>query len=335
MGITRAVRLAVQSGVMGLGAWLVLENELTGGGMIAASILVSKALAPVEQMVGAWRTVNSGRESWARLRELLAGDAPAAPILSPCPLRSAEIAVEEACVRAADGRALLHDLSLHARARRMSRRRRPIGRRQEHALPPADRGRHARTPARSAWMGRSSRSTRPVDAQPPRRLPAAGGDAVRRHGGREHRPHGARGGGHGRGPRGAAGRRARDDPSPAAGLRDPSPGRRGALVGRPAAMASGATSTPSAVGLSPFAIFRTGSCSTAATTLSASPPRRPNRLLAAWRRASLTLPSTPPTTRTASTRTAISVDPSRSASPPAGSATGSTPSSASSASAAS
>ena len=110
MGITRAVRLAVQSGVMGLGAWLVLENELTGGGMIAASILVSKALAPVEQMVGAWRTVSSGRESWARLRELLAGDGGSAdPVALPAPL--GRIAVEEALVRAADGRALLHDLT--------------------------------------------------------------------------------------------------------------------------------------------------------------------------------------------------------------------------------
>ena len=88
MGITRAVRLAVQSGVMGLGAWLVLENELTPGAMLAASILVSKALAPVEQMVGAWRTVTSGRESWARLRELLAGDG-GRRIRSPCPPPSA------------------------------------------------------------------------------------------------------------------------------------------------------------------------------------------------------------------------------------------------------
>jgi PrtD family type I secretion system ABC transporter len=110
MGITRAVRLAVQSGVMGLGAWLVLANELSPGGMIAASILVSKALAPVEQMVGAWRMVNSGRESWARLRQLLAGDGGSAdPVALPAPLGG--IAVEEVEVRAADGRTLLHSLT--------------------------------------------------------------------------------------------------------------------------------------------------------------------------------------------------------------------------------
>jgi ATP-binding cassette subfamily C protein/ATP-binding cassette subfamily C exporter for protease/lipase/ATP-binding cassette subfamily C protein EexD len=110
IGITRAARLAVQSGVMGLGAWLILENQLTGGGMVAASILVSKALAPVEQMVGAWRTVCSGRESWARLRELLAGDGwSKASVDLPAPL--GRLAVEHVDVRAEDGRLLLHDLT--------------------------------------------------------------------------------------------------------------------------------------------------------------------------------------------------------------------------------
>jgi PrtD family type I secretion system ABC transporter len=110
MGLTRAVRLAVQAGVMGLGAWLVLENELTPGAMLAAAILVSRALAPVEQMVGAWRTVTSGRESWARLRDLLATDAGPAERLS-LPAPQGRLAVENAAVRAADGRALLRDLS--------------------------------------------------------------------------------------------------------------------------------------------------------------------------------------------------------------------------------
>jgi ATP-binding cassette subfamily C protein/ATP-binding cassette subfamily C exporter for protease/lipase/ATP-binding cassette subfamily C protein EexD len=110
MGLTRAVRLAVQSGVMGLGAWLVLGDQLTPGAMLAASILVSKALAPVEQMVGAWRTVNSGRESWARLREVLAGDGRSADCVDlPAPL--GRLTVEDVDVRTADGRALLHGLT--------------------------------------------------------------------------------------------------------------------------------------------------------------------------------------------------------------------------------
>jgi ATP-binding cassette, subfamily C, type I secretion system permease/ATPase len=110
MGLTRSVRLMVQAGVMGLGAWLVLQNQLTPGAMLAASILVSRALAPVEQLVGTWRTVVNGRESWARLRELLAADAGSADRLS-LPAPRGRLAVENAGLCGTDGRALLRDLS--------------------------------------------------------------------------------------------------------------------------------------------------------------------------------------------------------------------------------
>ena len=113
-GFTRFVRLLVQSGVMGLGAWLVLERELTAGGMLAASILASKALAPVEQMVATWRTVGTARESWARLRELLRAAPPAPRTVLPAPV--GQLAVEGATVRTADGRALLHDVAFRLEA---------------------------------------------------------------------------------------------------------------------------------------------------------------------------------------------------------------------------
>lgn len=108
-GLTRLVRLVVQGGVMGLGAWLVLERELTPGGMLAASILASKALAPVEQMVATWRTVGTARESWVRLRALLAAPAPSLRTALPTPRGRLE--VEAVTVRTADGRALLHDVA--------------------------------------------------------------------------------------------------------------------------------------------------------------------------------------------------------------------------------
>lgn len=71
-GVARAARLLIQAGALGLGALLVIEGELTGGGMIAASILLSRALAPVEQMLVGWRSLVAGQESWRRLRALLA-----------------------------------------------------------------------------------------------------------------------------------------------------------------------------------------------------------------------------------------------------------------------
>jgi len=70
-GATKFVRIALQSLVLGFGALLVLEGTMTAGMMIAASILAGRALAPVELLVGNWKQIVSGRQAYARLRELL------------------------------------------------------------------------------------------------------------------------------------------------------------------------------------------------------------------------------------------------------------------------
>lgn len=70
-GLTRFVRITMQSLVLGFGALLVLEGKMTGGMMIAATILVSRALAPMESLVGNWKQLVSGRAAYRRLDELL------------------------------------------------------------------------------------------------------------------------------------------------------------------------------------------------------------------------------------------------------------------------
>jgi ATP-binding cassette subfamily C protein/ATP-binding cassette subfamily C protein EexD len=67
LSITRFFRLAVQVAVLGFGAWLVLEQELTSGASIAASIIMGRALAPVEQMIGGWKQLVQARQAYRRL----------------------------------------------------------------------------------------------------------------------------------------------------------------------------------------------------------------------------------------------------------------------------
>ncbi|NOD76864.1 MULTISPECIES: type I secretion system permease/ATPase [unclassified Ruegeria] len=69
--LTKSLRLFLQSAMLALGAWLVLQNEMTPGAMIAGSILLGRALAPVEQAVGQWGAVERARTAWVSLNQFL------------------------------------------------------------------------------------------------------------------------------------------------------------------------------------------------------------------------------------------------------------------------
>jgi ATP-binding cassette, subfamily C, bacterial len=68
--LSKTFRLFLQSAMLGLGAWLVLGGNLSPGAMIAGSILMGRALAPIEMAVGQWAVVQRAQEGWMRLAEL-------------------------------------------------------------------------------------------------------------------------------------------------------------------------------------------------------------------------------------------------------------------------
>ena len=70
--MAKVLRLTLQSLVLGVGAYLVIEGEATGGIMIASSILVARALAPVELAVAHWKSLVAARQGWGRLKAFLA-----------------------------------------------------------------------------------------------------------------------------------------------------------------------------------------------------------------------------------------------------------------------
>ncbi len=70
--ITKAVRMLLQSLVLGLGAYVVIQGEMTGGLMIAASVMTSRALSPVEQTIAQWKQFVAARQAFGRIRKLLA-----------------------------------------------------------------------------------------------------------------------------------------------------------------------------------------------------------------------------------------------------------------------
>lgn len=92
--LTKTVRLALQSLVLGLGAWLAIEQLITPGMMIAGSILMARVLAPIDQLIGAWRQWSGARMAYHRLSELLRAQPPRAAGM-PLPAPAGKLTVEQ------------------------------------------------------------------------------------------------------------------------------------------------------------------------------------------------------------------------------------------------
>lgn len=69
--LTKTIRLLLQSTMLGLGAYLVLQDQMTPGAMIAGSILLGRALAPIETMLNQWPVVQRATKGWGTVAELL------------------------------------------------------------------------------------------------------------------------------------------------------------------------------------------------------------------------------------------------------------------------
>jgi PrtD family type I secretion system ABC transporter len=96
---TKFVRQLMQVAILGTGAYLAIGKEITPGIMIAASIMMSRALQPVEQAVGQWRQVNNARQAWQRIQQLFAS-VPQEEERTPLPAPSGALQIESITVMA-------------------------------------------------------------------------------------------------------------------------------------------------------------------------------------------------------------------------------------------
>lgn len=90
--ISKTFRQLVQSLILGLGAYLAINQEISAGLMIAGSILLGRALAPIDQMIGAWKSFIGARSQYGRLHDLLAKVAQEPTRMSlPAPIGSIKV----------------------------------------------------------------------------------------------------------------------------------------------------------------------------------------------------------------------------------------------------
>lgn len=98
-------RLLLQSIVLGVGAWLAIDRQISPGALIAGSILAARALAPIEQAIGGWRQIEQARIAYKNLYQLI-DDAPAEPERTTLPDPRGEVRFERVTVRVPDAQRL-------------------------------------------------------------------------------------------------------------------------------------------------------------------------------------------------------------------------------------
>lgn len=111
LAASKVVRQLLQIAILGVGAWLAVDRQISPGMMVAASIMMGRALAPVEQAVGQWKSFVAARTAWARLKALFSSfpaEAPRTELPSP----KGHLAVENLVVRSPDNKlAILKGIS--------------------------------------------------------------------------------------------------------------------------------------------------------------------------------------------------------------------------------
>ncbi|WP_245456500.1 type I secretion system permease/ATPase [Mesorhizobium sp. M2A.F.Ca.ET.043.05.1.1] len=97
--VSKVLRMLLQSSMLGIGAWLVIEEQATAGVIIAASILSGRALAPVDLAIANWKGFVSARQGWQRLAKVLAAmPAETEPLQLPAP--NANVTMQNAMIAA-------------------------------------------------------------------------------------------------------------------------------------------------------------------------------------------------------------------------------------------
>lgn len=114
--LSKTLRIVIQSLILGLGAYLAIKQEISPGMMIAGSILLGRALAPIDQMLGIWKQFAEAREQYKRLNASLHNDHLLESDMS-LPAPQGELLVDNITVTApGSNTVLLHDIHFQVRA---------------------------------------------------------------------------------------------------------------------------------------------------------------------------------------------------------------------------
>ena len=111
---SRFFRMFVQSAALGVGALLAIAGYISSGAIIAASILLGRALQPVEALIGGWSSLSSARAALARLADVMADPDEAERIRTALPRPEGRLKVENVGLRRPDGVPILAGVSLAA-----------------------------------------------------------------------------------------------------------------------------------------------------------------------------------------------------------------------------
>ena len=84
-GLIRFLRLFLQSSALGLGAWLAIHKQISGGAIFASSMLAARALSPIDQIVAQWRNVSQATTAYSAIRTQLAAEDSAPKTVLPAP----------------------------------------------------------------------------------------------------------------------------------------------------------------------------------------------------------------------------------------------------------